>query len=115
VSKPNSSWCKSPPRFGLHLMEPTPGAAISVRAPSLRAMTLSLSLALAGYLVLVPRAAEAYIGPGAGLAAIGTVIALVGAVLLAIAGFVWYPIKRLRARWKNSKNTEKHSEGPRSR
>ena len=39
--------------------------------------------------------AHAYIGPGAGLAAIGTLIAFVGAVLFAIVGFVWYPIKRL--------------------
>jgi hypothetical protein len=39
--------------------------------------------------------AHAYIGPGAGLGAIGTLIAFVGAVLFAIVGFVWYPIKRL--------------------
>jgi hypothetical protein len=39
--------------------------------------------------------AHAYIGPGAGLGAIGTLIALVGAVLFAIVGFVWYPLKRL--------------------
>ena len=43
----------------------------------------------------VPQVALAYIGPGAGLSAIGTLIALVGAVLLAIVGFVWYPVKRL--------------------
>ena len=42
-----------------------------------------------------PDAAFAYIGPGAGLSAIGTLVALVGAVLLAIVGFVWYPIKRM--------------------
>lgn len=46
-----------------------------------------------------PQTALAYIGPGAGLSAIGTLVALVGAVLLAIVGFVWYPVKRLlRAR-----------------
>ena len=39
--------------------------------------------------------AAAYIGPGASISAIGTVIALIGAVLLGILGFVWYPIKRL--------------------
>lgn len=39
--------------------------------------------------------ALAYIGPGAGLGAIGTVIAVIGAILLMIVGFVWYPIKRL--------------------
>ncbi len=39
--------------------------------------------------------AWAYVGPGAGLTAIGTLVALVGAVLLAIVGFLWYPIKKL--------------------
>ena len=39
--------------------------------------------------------AAAYIGPGAGLSAIGTLLSLIGAVLLAIVGFVWYPVKRL--------------------
>ena len=39
--------------------------------------------------------AAAYIGPGAGLSAIGTAIALILAVALAFVGFVWYPIKRL--------------------
>ena len=38
------------------------------------------------------------IGPGAGITAIGTAIALIGAILLAIVGFVWYPFKRLRAK-----------------
>ena len=51
--------------------------------------------ALAGALALLPAVAEAYVGPGAGLTAIGTVVALVAAVLLALVGFVWYPIKRL--------------------
>jgi hypothetical protein len=41
--------------------------------------------------------AAAYIGPGAGLGAIGAVIALFAAIALAVVGFVWYPIKRLVA------------------
>jgi hypothetical protein len=50
-------------------------------------------------LVLVPSLAHAYVGPGAGITAIGSLIALASAVLLAIVGFVWFPIKRmLRAR-----------------
>lgn len=52
-------------------------------------------LALFGFLLTFAISAEAYIGPGAGLSAIGTVIAFIGAILLAIVGFVWYPIKRL--------------------
>ena len=37
----------------------------------------------------------AYVGPGAGLSAIGAFLAMVAAVFVAIAGFIWYPIKRL--------------------
>jgi hypothetical protein len=52
-----------------------------------------LALALSWIVVSTP--AHAYIGPGAGLGAIGTLIAFVGAVLFALVGFVWYPVKRL--------------------
>lgn len=60
--------------------------------------------------LLVAAPAHAYIGPGAGLTAIGTVIALIGAVLLAIVGFVWYPVKRLRARLTKSRDKEDDEE-----
>lgn len=61
--------------------------------------TAPLAAAIAALLlVAAPQGAAAYIGPGAGLSAIGTLVALVGAVLLALVGFVWYPMKRLRAR-----------------
>lgn len=39
--------------------------------------------------------ALAYVGPGAGLTAIGTMIAVIAVVILALVGFVWYPLKRL--------------------
>jgi hypothetical protein len=52
-------------------------------------------LAMLAALSVLPDAALAYVGPGAGLSAIGTLVALVGAVLLAIVGFLWYPLKRL--------------------
>lgn len=55
---------------------------------------------LAMLLLAAPESAHAYIGPGAGITAIGTFVAFLGAVLLALVGFVWYPIKRLRARKK---------------
>ena len=45
----------------------------------------------------------AYIGPGSGLSAIGTLIAFVAALLLAIIGFVWYPVKRLLAKRREKK------------
>jgi hypothetical protein len=56
------------------------------------------SLMLASALVLPAGAALAYVGPGAGITAIGTLLALVAAAFLAIVGFVWYPLKRLAAR-----------------
>lgn len=51
--------------------------------------------ALALAFTLDPAVAFAYIGPGAGISAIGSALALIAAVLLAIVGFVWYPLKRL--------------------
>ncbi|WP_223163141.1 hypothetical protein [Roseivivax sediminis] len=43
----------------------------------------------------LPVSAQAYVGPGASLTAIGMLIALVAAILLALVGFVWYPMKRV--------------------
>jgi hypothetical protein len=53
------------------------------------------ALLAAALLFISANAADAYIGPGAGLSAIGSVVSVISAVFLAIAGFVWYPIKRL--------------------
>jgi hypothetical protein len=39
--------------------------------------------------------AMAYVGPGAGLSAIGSILAFLGVIALMILGFVWYPIKRM--------------------
>jgi len=65
-------------------------------------------VALALYLALaLPEPAQAYIGPGAGITAIGTVIALIGAILLAIIGFLWYPIKRLLRKRAQGKDTDR--------
>ena len=44
-----------------------------------------------------------YIGPGAGIAVIGTVLAFIGALFLGIGGFVWYPIKRILRKKRNQK------------
>lgn len=54
-----------------------------------------LAVAAAAPLALAPAAAFAYIGPGAGISAIGTALALLAALGLAVVGFVWYPVKRL--------------------
>lgn len=58
-------------------------------------------LALACTLILaLPESAIAYVGPGAGITAIGSVLALIAAVVFAIVGFLWYPLKRWSRRRK---------------
>ena len=37
----------------------------------------------------------AYVGPGLGMGAIGTLLAGAMAIFLAAVGLIWYPIKRL--------------------
>ena len=53
-------------------------------------------------LATAPTPPLAYIGPGAGLGAIATLIAITLGVLLLIVGFVWYPLKRFLKRKKTS-------------
>jgi len=59
-----------------------------------------LTVLAAAVLLLMPHTADAYIGPGAGITVIGTVVAFVGAVFFAIVGFIWYPVKRLIAAFR---------------
>ena len=58
---------------------------------------MSLSVILA---VFLPQTAIAYIGPGSGLSAIGSFLALFVGVAIAIIGFIWYPLKRLLGKKK---------------
>lgn len=62
------------------------------------ALTSGAVLALVA--ALTPTAAMAYIGPGAGISAIGAALALVAALFFAIVGFVWYPVKRMMRKRK---------------
>jgi hypothetical protein len=39
-----------------------------------------------------------YIGPGAGLTALGAFLAVVVGLMVGIFGFVWYPVKKLMRR-----------------
>jgi hypothetical protein len=68
--------------------------------------TSRIAVLTLGFLMALASPAVAYIGPGAGLTAIGAALAFVGALLLAIVGFIWYPIKRLlRARARKTSDT----------
>lgn len=62
-----------------------------------RLMTIVLSImAIIVAVTAFPPDSQAYVGPGAGLSAIGSVLAVAGALVLGVVGFIWYPIKRLR-------------------
>lgn len=65
------------------------------------ATRLSLALAIA-FLSADP--ARAYLGPGSGLAGLGSLLALLGVVGFAVLGFVWYPLKRLVRRLRRSRS-----------
>ena len=60
-------------------------------------LTVLAGLAAAACLLL-PAAAQAYIGPGAGITAIGALLGLIAALAAAIFGFLWYPIRSWRRR-----------------
>jgi predicted membrane channel-forming protein YqfA (hemolysin III family) len=53
--------------------------------------------------ILLPTPAFAYIGPGAGLGAIATFIAIILGGVLLIVGFVWYPLKRILNKRRQTK------------
>jgi len=45
--------------------------------------------------LLVSPPAHAYLGPGGAVTGIGTLLALLAALVAAVFGFLWYPIRRL--------------------
>ena len=57
--------------------------------------------------LLGPSTADAYVGPGSGVTVIGAALSLVGGILLAIVGFIWYPIKRLIRRSKQRSHPQR--------
>ncbi len=60
---------------------------------------------------IIPQSAMAYIGPGTGLSVIGAFLAAITAIIAALFGFLWYPIKRLlRAKKAKSKKQEGNEE-----
>lgn len=65
-----------------------------------------ITLLLCAILALYTTPALAYVGPGAGLTAIGTMIAVIAALVLAVIGFVWYPLKRVMRRKRAARATD---------
>lgn len=64
-----------------------------------------IAFVMAALLLGMPQAVAGYVGPGAGLTIIGAALAFVGAVVLGLIGFVWYPVKQLKRAWSERKET----------
>lgn len=58
----------------------------------------------------VPLLAHAYVGPGAGLGMVASLLAVVGAVLLSIVGLILWPWRLLRKRLQ-AKNDARDGNG----
>jgi hypothetical protein len=54
---------------------------------------------------ILPLAAQAYVGPGAGIGMIASLLAVVGAVLLSIVGLVLWPWRLLKKRLQAKRQT----------
>ena len=62
---------------------------------------------LIGWLLFFPLGVYAYIGPGMGLGAVGVVLGILGAIVLALFAILWYPFKRLWNHLGEKKEKEK--------
>ena len=65
-------------------------------------------------LTLTSVTANAYVGPGLGLGVLGVLLGGILAVVLAVAGVVWYPVKRLLKKIKpaEARSDESNSDKP---
>ena len=65
-----------------------------------RGHVTAVCVTVAGALLMGATPAFAYVGPGAGLSALGAFLALILGVILAFVGFIWYPVKRFLRKGK---------------
>jgi hypothetical protein len=62
---------------------------------SLRHALPGVGVAIVFSVAIIPLPVAAYVGPGAGLSALGSLLALLAAIVVTIVGFLWYPLKRI--------------------
>lgn len=72
---------------------------------------LGRTAALAAICILLwPTIAHAYVGPGGVLGSLGAALALLGAIIAALVGFLWYPLKRLMIWMRGSRKESSPAE-----
>lgn len=66
--------------------------------------TAKYSAFITAMLIFFPQNVMAYVGPGAGLSAIGAFFALIFCVIVAAFGLIWYPLKKFFRKPKQKSN-----------
>ena len=80
---------------------------MEVRRPNRRAIRWAFVPAFLLLLVaMLPTPAWAYLGPSAGVSAIGALLAILAGIVVAIFGFIWYPVRRLLRRGRKADDAE---------
>ncbi|MEO5330856.1 MAG: hypothetical protein H7839_02440 [Magnetococcus sp. YQC-5] len=69
-------------------------------------MKIIIIIALLLVQILAPAPVNAYIGPGAGISAFGSLLSLIAVLFLVVVGFFWYPIKKLLLRYKRTQKKD---------
>jgi preprotein translocase subunit SecF len=69
-------------------------------------MQLAKTALLLVLIVIFPNYANAYIGPGLGAGTIGVILGIVGSLFIALFAIIWYPLKRLFKKKKESKHQD---------
>ena len=69
-------------------------------------MQLTKISILLSLIILLPEYANAYIGPGLGAGTIGVILGVIGSLFIALFAIIWYPLKRLFKKKKESKHQD---------
>ena len=69
-------------------------------------MQLITTLLFACLVILTPDCSEAYVGPGLGAGTISVILGILGSIFIALFAVVWYPLKRLLAKMRKSKQPD---------
>nr|CRH05127.1 Conserved exported protein of unknown function [Candidatus Magnetococcus massalia] len=69
-------------------------------------MQISIAVLAALWLAL-PADALAYVGPGAGLSMIGSLVAVIAGAVVVIAGVLIYPIRKMMAKKRKQQQEQK--------
>lgn len=73
-------------------------------------MPIAKILLFLGFITLLPGYAYAYVGPGLGAGTIGVILGIIGSIFIALFAIIWYPLKRLFKKRRETKSQQNESE-----